>query len=481
MKVSKFFSILLIISAVFALTGCEEIMAAIGGEDIFGEEDNYVESPSVSVLGDVYGVDLHYGESKTFSVSAAVEDGGTLTYQWVRVLSKALPGVPYETVIAGATSSSYTFTADNAEDSFYLFCRVTNTKNGIQKTSESEHIRVSVSNIVRLNGTHINEVTTWNPLYTYYIESESWAVVEKSLTIPAGTVVKLGKNAYLETTGTGTITVLAEEGKTTYFTSYLDMTKGISIPEFAGSAVGPAKGDWAGVYISGTSGSSFKNCEFRYSNAYALKLFKKTTVEGCTFTDNKSVEYTGALTILEDANESVVKNNVFYNNDWPLQVASNYTVDTSNIFHNPDNAEVKNANQAIILEGGKTVAQGKSTYWMITELPYFVATGNWVDARGHLYIGDTSNDVIVKFSDGYYLEIHDTGTLSLGSGSILTCWKDDEHGGDIEGDGSIECNDGDWKGVYFPEVGYNNDINKDETRVFYNDKSEIPSGEESEE
>ena len=476
MKVSKFFSVMLIVSAVFVLIGCADIMALITGE-----EDNYVDSPSVSVLGDVYGVDLHYGESKTFSVSATVEDGGTLSYQWVRVLSKALPGVPYETVITGAASASYTFTAGNAEDSFYLFCRVTNTKNGKQETSESDHIRVSVSNIIRLNGTHINEVATWNPLYTYYIESESWAVVEKSLTIPAGTVVKLGKNAYLETTGTGTITVLAEEGKTTYFTSYLDMTKGISIPEYVGSAVGPAKGDWAGVLISGASGSSFKNCTFRYANAYALRLSAKTTVDGCTFTDNKSVEYTGALTLAEGENESIVKNTVFYNNDWPLYVPANYTVDTSNIFHNPDNAEVKNANQAIILEGGKTVAQGKRTYWMITELPYFVATGNWVDARGHLYIGDASNDVIVKFSDGYYLEIHDTGTLSLGSGSILTCWKDDAHGGDIEGDGPIECNDGDWEGVYYPGVRYNNDIIKDETRVFYNDKNEIPAEEEESE
>jgi len=50
-------------------------------------------------------------------------------------------------------------------------------------------------------------------------------------------------------------------------------------------------------------------------------------------------------------------------------------------------------NEFLILEGGKTVAQGKSTYWMITELPYFVATGNCVDARGHLYIGNASNDV----------------------------------------------------------------------------------------
>ena len=61
MKLSRFISILLIVSAVFVLIGCADIMALITGE-----EDNYADSPYVSVLGDLYSVDLHYGESKNF-------------------------------------------------------------------------------------------------------------------------------------------------------------------------------------------------------------------------------------------------------------------------------------------------------------------------------------------------------------------------------------------------------------------------------
>ena len=457
MKLSRFISILLIVSAVFVLIGCADIMALITGE-----EDNYADSPYVSVLGDLYSVDLHYGESKTFSVSATVEDGGTLSYQWFRASSYLTSNA---TPIAGATSASYTFTAGNAEDSFYLFCRVTNTKNGMQQTSESSQIKVNVSNIIRLNGTYINENTTWNPLYTYYIEN--WATVEKSLIIPAGTVVKLGKDAYFETAGTGTITVNAEEGKTTYFTSYLDMTKGIAIPEFAGSAVGPAKDDWAGVLINGASNSSFKNCTFRYANACALRLSAKTTVDGCTFTDNKSVEYTGALTILESANESTVKNNVFYNNDWPLNVPVNYTVDTSNVFQNPDKADEKNTNQAIVMGFANYIPQTKTAKWNVTGIPYLVL--DWITVEGTLKIGA---DVIVKFNKDVYLEVTDTGYLDLADNAVLTSWRDDEHGGNTDGDGPA-ADDGDWKGVYYPEVRYNNDINKDTTRVFYNDKAEI--------
>ena len=184
------------------------------------------------------------------------------------------------------------------------------------------------------------------------------------------------------------------------------------------------------------------------------------------------------VTIKEDANESVVKNNIFYNNDWPLYVSANYSVDTSNIFHNPDDESVTNTNQAIVLDCGKYIKQGKTVNWMVTELPYFAAHGTWVsvDAGGLLNIGDDDNDVIVKFNNGFYLETIDSnGLIKLGQNSILTSWKDDEHGGDIENNGQpADPEDGDWDGVSIAGAdcfGWKNALNMDSERVLYNDKS----------
>lgn len=472
MKLAKhsLFKVLIISSLVIALTGCDAIMGVLGNEP----EPDGPKYPSVEITD--YGdgsATLHYGDEKTLTVTASVDDGGSLSYQWYKGTTN---NTDKASAISGETSASYKITAPSEEvEKTYYWCKVTNKKNGKTESAWTYAYDITVSNIITFGGGFIDENTTWESKYTYYIQD--WVQVKASLTIPKGTVVKFKNGAYMETEGSGLIkvegSVTDEKKEYVYFTSYLDHSVGITIPEFADSLATAGKGDWAGVRINAANASKIEYAVFRYSNvALQLNNEKINTVENCIFIDNKSNNIadkpSAALEIKGDANESIVKNNIFYNNDWPLKVSANYTVDTSNIFHNPEDENIKNVHQAIVMEAGKTIEK-KNISWNVTELPYYATDSDWIYVKGHtLSIGD---NVVVKFNSGMYLEIEDTGNLELGTNSILTCWKDNEHGEDIwagEDVGDVEW--GDWEGVKFYGDGYNNAINKDTTRVWYNNR-----------
>lgn len=479
--IKKMVGVFALLFAVFAMTGCAELLGKIAGK--IEEETPEPETPSID-YEEEYSFSLHYGEVQNLNVTAKVEDKGVLSFQWYKGTTdkrdNATPIVgTTDLEKANAASPIFVFTASNKEEVTYLWCKVTNTNLATGKKAEtwSDRYKVTVSNIIRLNGEHISSLTAWLPIYTYYITS--WVSVENTLEIPAGTVVKFAKDAYLETNGSGVIAVTGSEEKPVIFTSYLD-NAGITIPEFEGSATKAAKGDWKGIEINGAQNSTFLNAEFRYANVAALRLRETTNVSKCLFINNKSDDdFSGALTIEENANESIVLNNVFYNNDWPLLVSANYSVDDSNVFHKPkdkpEDPDVKNKYQAIVMDGGKHIKKSTVVDWKVTELPY-VLKDSWVnvDTGATLRIGDDSTDVIVKFYKDCYLEVEEGGTFTLGAGSILTSWKDDAHGGDIEANGQLAAPaDGDWYGISVygaDHFGWDNPINTDTTRVLYNNK-----------
>lgn len=459
---------------VFAMTGCAELLGKLAGK--IEEETPDPVTPSID-YEEEYSFNLHYGEIQNLNVTAKAEDKGVLSFQWYKGTTDKREDATQivgttELEKANAISPIYVFTASNDEETVYLWCKVTNTKVATGKKAEtwSDRYKVTVSNIIRMNGKYIDENTTWNPLYTYY--AEGWICIKKALVIPAGTVIKCKKDVYIETADEGTITVTGTADYPVYFTSYLDDSVGIAIPEFVGSATKAAKGDWDGVYINGAKGSTVTNAVFRYANKAALTLETETGVNYCKFVSNKSENYRGALDIKEDANESIITNNVFYNNDWPLSCSSNYSVATSNVFHNPADDTITNKYQAITMYGGKYIEQKDVVNWKVAELAYLF-TDSWLDVKGTLNIGD---NVTVKFNKDCYIDVRDTGSITLGTGCILTSWKDDAHGGDIEANEQpVEPKSGDWAGIWVEDQdGYNNSINKD-SRVLYNDKSKYES------
>ena len=437
--------LMVLLSAVFLIIGlssCEELLGKMLNEELNGGE-TYADTPSVVVRAEIYEYSLHYGDTQTLEVNASVDDGGTLSYQWY---SSDKDKKEDATAISGATSSSYTYTAPSEEiPAKYFWCKVTNKKSN--KTADiwtSYAIKVTVSNIIRLKG-YYDENTTWNSDYTYYLES--WVNVSKSLTIPPKTVIKIGKEGSLQTVDEGIIKAIGTEDNQIIFTSYCDNSVGITIPEFKDYTKEPGKGDWgAGIYITGEDGSEFKYCVFRYSNKYALKLASETTVTYCKFTENKSDNYSGAITIDENGNESTVTNNIFYNNDWPITCSPNYSVSPTNIFHNPEDEKVINEIQAIALEGGKYIEAGETVDWKVSEIPYFLR--DWFSIYGTLNIGD---GVKVKVQKDSYIETNDAGII-IAKGTeanpiIFTSYRDNSVGVPMKEYINNNPDKGDWKGI----------------------------------
>ena len=180
---TKVISLFMIVSVLFALTSCE-LLSKLLNPDV---EDLGVSTPSVTFSN--YGdgsATLHYGDSKTLTVSASAEDGGSLSYQWYKGAES-----DYEkaSAISGATSASYTITAPNEEVSeTYYWCKVTNKKNGKTADGWSYAYAITVSNIIKVSD--IVEPTTWKFPYTYYVEDGNhW--VSKALTIRKDTACRL--------------------------------------------------------------------------------------------------------------------------------------------------------------------------------------------------------------------------------------------------------------------------------------------------
>jgi len=68
------------------------------------------------------------GATRTLTVSASVNDGGTLSYQWYRNSTANGTG---GTAISGATNASYTTNATNEMGIYYYYVVVTNTNNSV--------------------------------------------------------------------------------------------------------------------------------------------------------------------------------------------------------------------------------------------------------------------------------------------------------------------------------------------------------------
>src|SRR5690606_25084832 len=99
-----------------------------------------------------------------------------------------------------------------------------------------------------------------------------------------------------------------------------------------------------------------------------------------------------------------------------------YTLDESNVFHNPEEPSQKNTHNGIYLWGS---LQDATVSWNNTEVPYVV------DQYYQVYNSATINirpNVIVKFmSTSAGLQRSQPQNIILDPTAILTSYKDDEH------------------------------------------------------
>ena len=275
-----------------------------------------------------------------------------------------------------------------------------------------------------------------------------------SLTLGDDVTVKFFPSGYL--TAKGALIANASTGKKIVFTSIKDDSYG-GDTNGDGVVSTPAKGDWKAVYVNG-SGSIFNNAVFTYGGASdepVLDLGDNTvTVTNSIFAHNgntNSIAASPALNAKDALAGTVITGNTFFDNYVPLGINTTFDLDDSNNFNNAllsPSSTLSNKYNMVNIKGCSTVESNIS--WQITKVPFVVgSTGCNYWTIGESSSLTVSSGSIFKFFPNGYMTIRKGATMNT-TAAIFTSIRDDDHGGDTNGDTTTTSPaTGNWKGIYY--------------------------------
>lgn len=300
---------------------------------------------------------------------------------------------------------------------------------------------------------NITQVQTWAAGNIYVIEDYEEILVQSTLTVSPGAIVKLGEDSSLRTSGSGRINATGTAEKPIIFTSLMDDDHGGDTNQDQDATKGEA-GSWNGVFLDGSqTQNKFVYCEFYYGGGgFAGSMLDlddttDTQVVNCTFAFSKGIALDAS-----SAQGATIKANVFYHNEKPLVINVDTNLDDSNTFHNPQSPSEKNEYQGIFVDPDVSNEFKKTTKWEETEAA-FVLQGWYfqVEPAGSLILGKGTT---LKL-DGNYLYVYGrlqaTGTET--QKIVITSIYDDYYGGSSAGPNSPTAEAGDWESIYIDNGG----------------------------
>ena len=300
----------------------------------------------------------------------------------------------------------------------------------------------------------ITTPTTWTTGNVYVINST--LTITSTLTIQPGVVIKLGISGTIDIINSGKILANGTAVNRITFTSIADDSV-CGDTNGDGTTTTPQKGDWLNVYLNGGTGHSVKYCDFLYAGAndggYRCAVVisiagPSFTFDNCTFAHTAtSTNFTSQFAFYGGSNMtnpaiSIFTNNMFYDNNIPIYLNATYSINPNNIYSDSSNPTLKNTRNCIWMypNGGSNVA----VTYNETEVPY-VMDGYLQKSTGSMNIGA---GVIIKFPTGNTFGLN-VGGMTLNAGAFLTSLKDDQKGGDTNGDGNATSPaSADWLGYY---------------------------------
>jgi hypothetical protein len=304
----------------------------------------------------------------------------------------------------------------------------------------------------------INTATTWDACHIYHITAQ--VVVKATLTIEPGTIIKLDDNQTITVTD-GKIIADGTAENPIVFTSWKDDTQG-GDNNLDGSATTPQAGDWKQINLTHSSDNTFNHCKIMYGGKNSTPYWSVTLAWGDGANNRltnsviarnfgEAAQSAGAVDMTQSPSTTVVTGNTFYGNFRPIAISNVISIDESNVFHNPDNAnEINVANGIFVHVYFTSLASIPDVNFYETEVPFVFASDNSYTLPFPRQINLTIG-VVVKFGDSFSLNISNESQLNnhTATGVYFCSLKNDGRLGDTNGDGNATAAGGtDWDGIW---------------------------------